>query len=96
MKRALILTGCALFLFASFALAGGPKNYQATGTVLEVKDGMVILDKGKEGKWEIALGGLQAPEVGSKVKIEYTMTAAKIEVQSTGKPAEKPAKPSKK
>jgi hypothetical protein len=91
MKKTIALLCCALFLTAAVALAAGPRTYQATGEVLAVKDGVVTVDKGKEGKWEIALGALPAPAVGAKVTIEYTMTAAKIEVKPA--PAAKPAAP---
>lgn len=78
----------ALLLTASVALAATPKSYQVTGPVLELKDDLVVVQKGKE-KWEIArdkdtkvTGDLK---VGSKVTIQYQMKAAEIAVKEEGK-----------
>lgn len=76
-KRSLIAV--AAFLVASSAWA-----YQVTGPVLEVTDSKIVVQKGKE-KWELA----RTPEtkvtgdlkVGSKVTIEYSMTAKSVEVK---------------
>ena len=70
----------ALLSVASFAWA-----YQVTGPVLEVSDSKIVVQKGKE-RWEIA----RAPntkitgdlKVGSKVTIEYSMTAKSVDVKS--------------
>lgn len=85
------LAGITL-LAASTAFAGAPRTYQVTGPVLEVKDDMVVVQKGKE-KWEIvkdkdtkSTGDLK---VGSKVTIMYTMKAATIDVKSDAKAAKK-------
>jgi len=87
MKFATALTGIAL-LVASTAMAGGSKTYQATGAVLEVKEDVVVIQKGKE-KWEIAkdkdtkvIGELK---VGSKVTVMYSMKAASIEAKTDAK-----------
>jgi hypothetical protein len=63
------------------------KTYQVTGPILEVKDDVIVVQKGKE-KWEIArtpdtkvTGELK---VGGKVTIEYRMTAATIEAKEAG------------
>jgi hypothetical protein len=68
--------------------------YQVTGPVLEVTDTKIVVQKGKD-KWEIArdastkvTGDLK---VGSKVTIEYKMTATSVEVKTDAKAA-KPAK----
>ncbi|NTW88806.1 MAG: hypothetical protein HGB26_06730 [Desulfobulbaceae bacterium] len=91
MKLIAALTGIAL-LAASIAFAGATKTYQVTGPVLEVKDDMVIVQKGKE-KWEIArdkdtkvTGDLKA---GSKVTATYTMKAATIDVKTDAKAPKK-------
>ena len=83
MKR-IIIALAIVFLFVSVAMAAGPKTYQVTGPVLEVKDDMVTVAKGKE-KWQIALdkdakvkGDLKP---GAKVTIEYTMKAVSVEVK---------------
>jgi len=78
----------ALALFASPAFAAAPKTYQVTGPVLELRDDVIVVMKGKE-KWEIARtadtkvkGDLK---VGSKVTIEYRMSAATVEVKDAAK-----------
>ncbi|MBI5074934.1 MAG: hypothetical protein HZB62_07175 [Nitrospirae bacterium] len=75
-------------VMASFAFAGSLKNYQVTGPVLELKDDMIVVQKGKE-KWEIArdkttkvTGDLK---VGSKVTIQYQMKATEIEAKTDKK-----------
>lgn len=91
----------AVLVSVSLVFAAGPKTYQVTGPVLELKDNSITVQKGKE-KWEIArdattkiTGDLK---VGSKVTIEYTMKATTIEVKDAKKKAEPaPAKtPAKK
>ncbi|HET6281062.1 MAG TPA: hypothetical protein VFH73_08850 [Polyangia bacterium] len=91
MKTKILSTAAlALFLSTTAAFAGATKTYQVTGPVLEVKDDVVVVQKGKE-KWEIA----RTPEtkitgdlkVGSKVTIEYRMTATAVEVKGGDKPA---------
>lgn len=89
-------------LAVSFALIGfaAPASaYQVTGPVLELTDTKIVVQKDKE-KWELArtadtkiTGELK---VGSKVTIEYSMTATTVEVKpdKAAKP-EKPAKPAK-
>ncbi len=83
MKRTLLIAA-AVLLVASVAFAGAPKTYQVTGPVLELKDDLIVVQKGSE-KWEIArtkdvkvTGDLK---VGSKVTIEYRMTATTVEVK---------------
>lgn len=90
MRLAAAFTGLAL-LAATTAFAA-PKTYQVTGPVLEVKDDMVVVQKGKE-KWEIVrdkdakvTGDLK---VGSKVTVTYTMKAATIDVKADAKAAKK-------
>jgi len=83
MKKMLLIV-CAVLLVASLAFAGAPKTYQVTGPVLEVKDDLIVVQKGKD-KWEIARGADTKVtgdlKVGSKVTIEYRMTAATVEVK---------------
>lgn len=95
MKK-LLLAVLVVMLAVTFAFAA-PKTYQVTGPVLEVKDDLIVVQKGKE-KWEIArdkdtkvTGDLK---VGSKVTIEYTMKAAKVEAKADKK-ADKKAEPKK-
>jgi len=94
MKR-IIIALAIVFLFVSVAMAAGPKTYQVTGPVLEIKDNIIVVQKGKD-KWEVARdkdtkvkGDLK---VGSKVTIEYTMTAATVDVKDAGKKAAEPKK----
>jgi len=69
----------ALMLVAPAAMA-----YQVTGPVLEVTDTKIVVEKDKE-KWEIArdkdtkvTGDLKK---GSKVTVQYRMTATSIEAK---------------
>ncbi len=83
MKRVVLLV-FAVLLAASFAFAGPPKTYQVTGPVLEIRDGVIVVQKGKD-KWELARGADTKVtgdlKVGAKVTIEYRMTAATIVVK---------------
>jgi len=87
MKKILIFA-CAFLFVASVALAAGPKTYQVTGPVLEVTADKIIVQKGKD-KWEVARDAATKVtgdiKVGSKVTIEYTMTAATVEVKDAKK-----------
>ena len=78
----------AVLLLASVAIAAGPKDYQVTGPVLDVSDDIITVQKGSE-KWEIGRnkdtkinGDLKK---GSKVTIQYKMTATTVDVKDTGK-----------
>ncbi len=89
-----ILAVCALLLYASVAVAA-PKSYQVTGPVLEVKDDLIVVQKGSE-KWEIArdkdvkvTGELK---VGSKVTVFYTMKAVSVEGKADAKAKAEPKK----
>jgi hypothetical protein len=84
MKKCLALLFLMAFI-ATAAFAAGPKEYQVTGPVLEVKDDVVIIQKGKE-KWEIALDKVTKVtggelKVGSKATVYYIMKASSIEVK---------------
>ena len=87
MKK-MMLTAVLCLVMVSLAFAGSLKTYQVTGPVLEIKDDVVVVEKGKE-KWEIArdkatkvTGDLK---VGSKVTIQYQMKATEIEVKAEKK-----------
>jgi hypothetical protein len=88
-----LLAAFVMTLAPALALAAAPNTYQVTGPVLELKDDLIVVQKGKE-KWELA----RTPDtkikgelkVGSKVTIEYRMTATTVEVKGTA--AEKPAR----
>lgn len=69
----------------ALSVASSAWAYQVTGPVLEVSDSKIVVQKGKE-KWEIArtpdtkiTGDLK---VGSKVTIEYSMTAKSVDVKA--------------
>ena len=73
----------ALVLVASVAFAG--KTYQFTGKVLEIKDNVIVVEKGKE-KFEMTKdantkikGDLK---VGAKVTVQYESRATEIEVKA--------------
>ncbi len=74
----------AVLFSAALAYAAGPKTYQVTGPVLEVRDDVIAVQKGKD-RWEIGrdastkvTGDLK---VGSKVTIEYKMIGTAVEVK---------------
>ena len=78
----------AVLLFASVAMAAGPKDYQVTGPVLAVTDDVITVEKGKD-TWEIGRnkdtkinGDLKK---GSKVTIQYKMNATSVDVKEAGK-----------
>ena len=80
MLRTIALTA-ALAASAAFA---GAKTYQVTGPILEIKDDVIVVQKGKD-KWEINKGEAKVTgelKVGAKVTIEYTMTATTMEVKA--------------
>ena len=63
----------------------GEKTYQVTGSVLELTDKTIVVQKGEE-KWVLnrvadtkVAGDLK---VGAKVTIKYTMTATDVEVKA--------------
>lgn len=88
----------ALAFAVTAGFAAAPKTYQVTGPVLSIKEGVITVQKGKE-KWEIAQEAATVKggelKVGSKVTIEYAMSAKAIEVKDAAKPG-KPAKDSAK
>ncbi|MFT3991386.1 MAG: hypothetical protein QM680_08235 [Luteolibacter sp.] len=97
MKTKLILAPLALVLCSSAFAA--EKTYQVTGPVVSVTDNSIVVQKGKEN-WEVARSAdtkiTGDIKVGSKVTIEYKMTATSVEVKpeagkKDAKPAEKPA-----
>ena len=73
----------AAALSSTLALAEA-KTFQVTGPVLEIKDDVIVVEKGKE-KWELNKGTAKVEggelKVGAKVTIMYTMTAQSIEVK---------------
>ena len=82
MKK-LVVVVVALLLIATVAFAG--KTYQFTGTVLEVKDTVIVVDKNGE-KFEMAKDANTKVKgdmkVGAKVTVKYESRAAEIEVKA--------------
>ena len=88
-KRSLVVMAVGVFLLvAAVAFAGAPKAYQVTGPVLELKDDIIVIQKGTE-RWEISRGAdtkvIGDLKVGSKVTIVFRMNAVTIEVKDVEK-----------
>jgi len=93
--RALVVVG-ALLAGSGVGWAEAAKTYQVTGPVVDLTDSTITVMKGKE-KWQIArdkdvkvTGG--DLKVGSKVTIEYTMSAKDVEVKGEATKATKTPK----
>lgn len=89
MNKIILITLTALSLGSAGLIAAD--SYQVTGPVLELTDTKIVVQKGKE-KWEVArnadtkvTGDLK---VGSKVTIQYSMTAKTVEVKADEKKAD--------
>ena len=96
--RRFVAAAAALLLATAPAMAAQGKTYQVTGPVLDVTDTKIVVEKDKE-KWEIARdkdtkvsGDLKK---GSRVTIQYTMTAVSVDVKDAGKDKGKDAKKEK-
>jgi len=80
----LVVTIIVSLLAPSSAWARQPKTYQVTGTVLELQNDLIIVQKDDE-KWEISRDAATKVtgelKVGAKVTIEYRMAAAKVDVK---------------
>jgi hypothetical protein len=94
MKTSFALLAMLTLFGAAPAFAAAPKTYQVTGPIIEVNDSTITVEKGKE-KWEIArdkdtkvTGDLKP---GTKVTIQYRMSAASIEAKGEAKGADKGA-----
>ena len=70
------------FAISTTAAFAAEKTYQVTGPVLALTDSAITVQKGTE-KWELARNAntkLPATvKVGSKVTIQYSMTAVSVE-----------------
>ncbi len=77
-------------LFTLFTVVGmaATKTYQVTGPVLDVKDNVITIQKGKD-RWELARDASTKVsgelKVGEKATITYTMTAADVEIKAAKK-----------
>ncbi len=80
----MILLVVLLMVSSTSAWAAGPKTYQVTGPILEIKGDVLVIEKGNE-KWEVARDAATKVsgelKVGAKVTVEYRMTANTIEVK---------------
>lgn len=81
----------AAMLFAallSVPAFAATKTYQVTGPVADVRDDAIVVEKGKE-KWEIARDANTKVQgeikKGSKVTVEYRMSATSIEAKAEAK-----------
>jgi hypothetical protein len=76
------------FTMPQSAQARQPKKYQVTGNVLEITADFIAVDKDGE-RWEIGRDSSTkitgTPKVGSKVTVEYQMSASKIEAKPDAK-----------
>ena len=84
--KKLVLAGIVtIAMLGALVYAADTKTYQVTGPVLEVSADMIAVQKGKD-RWEIARDGSTKVtgdlKVGSKVTIEYRMTATSVEVKA--------------
>ncbi len=99
MKKILFFA-CAFLFMAMVAFAAGPKTYQVTGPVLEIKGDVIVVEKSSSEKWEVTRDAATKVtgdlKVGSKVTIEYTMTAKKVEVKEAKKTESKKTETKKK
>ena len=83
LKNIALTAAVALVSASAFA-------YQVTGPVTAVTDSTITVQKGKE-KWEISRGEANVPadvKVGSKVTVEYSMTASKVVSKDAPKTAD--------
>src|ERR1700752_5076349 len=88
MMKHILSMFAAVFLLASVAIAAGPKDYQVTSPVIDLTERVINVQKGSD-KWEIGRnkdtkinGDLKK---GSKVTIQYKMTATSVDVKDSGK-----------
>jgi hypothetical protein len=91
MVKRITVLAIAFILVASVSF-GAVKTYQVTGPVLEVTSTMIAVKKGAD-RWEVARdAGTKVTgdlKVGSKVTIEYRMTATSVNVAAAKAPAKK-------
>ena len=83
MKK-IIVVACLVLFSAALSLAAGPKTYQVTGPVLEMKGDVLVVENRNGEKWEIAKDAVTKIngelKVGAKITAEYVMMAKKIDV----------------
>ncbi len=83
-KKNLLLALTTALSLSTAAFAASPDSYQVTGPIIELTDTKIVVTKGKE-RFEIARGAdtkvTGELKVGTKVTIEYSMTAKTIEAK---------------
>lgn len=98
LKKLIVALALTVSLAAVPSHAAAPKTYQVTGPVLELTADTIVVQKGKD-RWEIGRDAATKVtgdlKVGSKVTIEYRMTAASVDVKGEKAPAKGGAKKSK-
>jgi len=91
------LLAAAALPLSGAAFAAGAKSYEITGTVLEMTGSKITVQKGTE-KWEIDLDPTIKTtgdiKVGSKVTINYVMSATKVKGSAEATAETTPAAPS--
>lgn len=85
MNKSTLLALATVFSFSAAALAEeSPNTYQVTGPIIELTDAKIVVMKGQD-KWELARNAdtkvTGELKVGSKVTIQYSMTAQTIEAK---------------
>jgi hypothetical protein len=78
------VAAAASLALSSGAWAGGAKDYQVTGPILEINENVITVQKGKD-RWEINRDSNTKMsgdvKVGDKVTIHYVMTAKDVEMK---------------
>jgi len=101
MKKLQLLSALFLGSLITSPAFAAAKTYQVTGPIVEVTDETITIEKGKE-KWQVdrtkdtkVTGDLK---VGTKVTVQYRMSAESIEAKAGAKDAKdaKAAKPADK
>ncbi len=83
MRKGLIIIVCTVFLWCSLAFAAGPKAYQVTGPVFEIKGDAVVVKKSKDKRdllMDEATRRNSDLKVGTKVTVMHTTKATFVEV----------------
>jgi hypothetical protein len=87
-KTILLALTAALSLSTTSVFAASPDSYQVTGPIIELTDTKIVVQKGPE-KFEIARSAdtkvTGELKVGTKVTIQYSMTAKTIEAKADKK-----------
>ena len=93
-----LLTAASLALGSAVFAASPKDDYQVTGTVAEVNDSMIVVEKGKnKERFEIARDSSTKMtgdvKVGDKATVYYSMKATSVEAKAGGKTEKKEKEP---